>query len=283
MRKVVLKPNRQKDEELSITKCALEVLKKFCSEIYVENEHKELVACGAVGYAPENFPKDAEAMIVLGGDGSVLRAAEEAVGHDIPLLGINMGRVGYLASVEPEEISLLRALEKEEYSIKEHIMLDVSIQKENGDVVFLGQVLNDAVVSGKGHLADLRLFNGEKYLDYRADGIIAATPTGSTGYSFSAGGPVMEEGMDAICLTPVCPRSFFSRSLLFSPSSVLRILNTTSRGGDLDISLDGRSHYPLSYGESVWVKRSGKSVKFLELKPRNLLEVLHTKMNMHHF
>ncbi len=283
MQKIVLKPNRQKDVGLALSKRVLKVLKEFCSEICVENKYSELTECGAVGYAKDAFPQNADLMIVLGGDGSMLRAASEAVTYDIPMLGINIGRVGYLASVEPDEIGDLTLLAKGPYTLKEHIMLAVTMQKKSGEELFLGQVLNDAVVSGKGHLADMRLYNGEKYLDYRADGLIAATPTGSTAYSFSAGGPVMEEGMDAICVTPVCPRSFFSRSLLFSPSSVLRILNTSTRGGDLDVSLDGQLHYPLAYGDSIVVRRSEKGIKILELKPRNLLEVLHTKMDMHHF
>ncbi len=283
MRKIVLKPNAQKDVGFVLTKRVLNCLKKFCSEIYIENTYSNLVNLGAVGYPSHAFPVDAELMIVLGGDGSMLRAASEAVIYDIPMLGINIGRVGYLASVEPNEISMLTALADGAYDVKEHVMLAITVQKKNGEEIFLGQVLNDAVISGRGHLADMRLYNGETHLDYRADGLIAATPTGSTAYSFSAGGPVMEEGMDAICVTPVCPRSFFSRSLLFSPTSVLRVLNTTSRGGDLDISLDGCNHYPLAYGESVIVRRSEKCVKILALKPRNLLEVLHTKMNMQHF
>lgn len=282
MQKIVLKPNRQKDAGLAISKRVLEVLKRFCSEIYVENEYTELIECGAIGFDATHFPA-CDLIIVLGGDGSMLRAAADAFAGDIPMLGINMGRVGYLASLEPDEIDALHALFDGGYIVNEHVMLSVSAAKTSGEEVFLGYVLNDVVISGKGHLADMRLENGGHFLDYRADGLIAATPTGSTAYSFSAGGPVMEEGMDAICVTPVCPRSFFSRSLLFSPSAVLHITNTTTRGGDLDVSLDGCIHFPLALGESVTVRRAEKGVKILVLKPRNLLEVLHTKMDMRHF
>ncbi len=283
MRKIVLKPNRKKDIGLAISKRVTLVLKKFCSEIYVENKYSELVECGAIGYDSKAFPHECDLMIVLGGDGSMLRAASEAFFYNMPMLGINMGRVGYLASLEPDEIDSLSALFEGKYIVNEHVMLSVSALKKNGEEVFLGNVLNDVVISGKGHLADMRLYNGEHHLDYRADGLIAATPTGSTAYSFSAGGPVMEEGMDAICVTPVCPRSFFSRSLLFSPSSVLHIVNTTARGGELDVSLDGRAHFALAFGERVTVRRAEKGVKILVLKPRNLLEVLRTKMDMRHF
>jgi len=283
MKKIVLTPNPQKDVDFLLSVKVIDVLKSFCSEIYVENVYKELLTYGVTGYEPNAFPEDAELILVLGGDGSMLHAAKDALEHDIPLLGINMGRVGYLASVEPHEISDLADLAMDRYIEKKHMTLSVVAKGTDGKEKFLGYALNDVVVDGKGHLADMRVYDGNCFLDYRADGLIAATPTGSTAYSFSAGGPVMDESMDAICLTPVCPRSFFSRSLLFAPTSVLRIVNTTSRDGDMQVILDGQDTYPLRYGEEVIVCRSNLDVKILALKQRNLLEVLCTKMDTRHF
>ena len=147
----------------------------------------------------------------------------------------------------------------------------------------LGCALNDMVIDGGGHLADLRLYEKQSYLDYRADGLIVATPTGSTAYSLSAGGAVLDETMDALCVTPICPRSFFSRSLVFPSDASLRIVNMSTRGDTVRISLDGSTEIPLSSGESVLVCRSTKRVRLITLKPRRLLEVLSTKMNTQHF
>ena len=283
MKRIALKINAQKDKELALAKKALSVLQGFCEKIYVEDTYGELLLDKVYPYSDESFPADAELILVLGGDGTMLHAARTAIAHSLPMLGVNMGRVGYLASVECGELSLLSKLKDGELTEKEHMTLAVTVHKENGKEEFVGYALNDVVVDGKGHLADIRLYDGTHSLDYRADGLIAATPTGSTAYSFSAGGPVMDEGMDAICITPVCPRSFFSRSLLFAPTSCLRIENTGVRDGALDVSIDGHTHLPLSYGESISVRRSDKGVRILSLKERKLLEVLCTKMDTRHF
>lgn len=283
MNRIALKINAQKDKDFSLAKEVLARLSDFCEKIYVENDFPLLLGGKVHPYTDESFPADAELLLVLGGDGTMLHAARTAVKHDLPMLGVNIGRVGYLASVECSELSELSRLKENDFFEIEHMMLRVSVHKKNGEEMLLGYALNDVVIDGKGHLADIRLYDGESFLDYRADGLIVATPTGSTAYSFSAGGPVMDEGMKAICVTPVCPRSFFSRSLLFAPNSALCIEHTGERVGDLDISVDGYTHFPLSYGESVTVLRADKSVRILTLKKRNLLKVLCTKMGTRYF
>ncbi len=282
MKRIALKINAQKDKDLAYAKEVLDVLRPFCEKIYVEDTY-ECLASDKVLFYGEAVPEDSELILVLGGDGTMLHAACDAVELDLPMLGINMGRVGYLASLESGEIGALSRLGSNDFLQKEHMLLSVTVKKKSGEELFLGYALNDVVIDGKGHLADIRLNDGKNTLDYRANALIAATPTGSTAYSFSAGGPVMDEAMDAICITPVCPRSFFSRSLLFAPTSVLSIENRRTRDGDLDISIDGYTHTPLSYGDSVCVCRAEKRVRILALKERRLLEVLCTKMDTRYF
>ncbi len=282
MKRIALKINAQKDKDLAYAKEVLDVLLTFCEKIYVEDTYKSLAADNVFFYG-DAIPEDSELILVLGGDGTMLHAACDAVKHDMPMLGINMGRVGYLASVESSEIGMLARLNGNDFFEKEHMLLSVTVKKRSGEELFLGYALNDVVIDGKGHLADIRLNDGKNTLDYRANALIAATPTGSTAYSFSAGGPVMDEAMDAICITPVCPRSFFSRSLLFAPTSVLSIENRRTRDGDLEVSIDGYTHVPLSYGDSVCVCRAEKRVRILTLKERRLLEVLCTKMDTRYF
>ena len=283
MDNIILLPNREKDIDLKLSRCVLRVCLGFCSHVYAEASHQELIEAGATPYTKEAFPKDGELLLVLGGDGTMLHAAETAVEHDIPLLGINIGRLGYLASLEPTELDSLRALSEDTYTVQERMLLDVLLKKQNGEEIFLGRALNDVVIDGRGHLADLRLYEKQSYLDYRADGLIVATPTGSTAYSLSAGGPVLEESMGAICVTPICPRSFFSRSLLFAEGAILNIVNRSTRAEGVRILIDGCTDMPLDAGDSVMVFRSEKKVRILSLKPRHLLEVLSTKMNTQHF
>ena len=281
MKKIAIWTNERGDR-LPVTREVISVLRTFCEKIYVQDPCGALAIEGVKTYGEDRFPKEAEMLLVLGGDGTMLRAAQTALRHDVPLMGINMGRLGYLASVERSEISLLSALASDAFVEKQHMILEVSLSAREGETP-LGYALNDVVVDGGGHLADIRLYDGDSYLDYRADGLIVATPTGSTAYSFSAGGPVMDEGMDAICVTPVCPRSFFSRSLLFSSESSLTVQNRSERIENLDISIDGHIHFSLMEGSSIVVRRAEKRVCILSLKERNLLEVLCTKMDTHHF
>lgn len=283
MDKIILLPNREKDLNMMLSLRVLRVCLEFCSRVYTENSNKELIAAGATPYAEDAFPEDGELLLVLGGDGTMLHAAETAVAHEIPLLGVNIGRLGYLASLEPAELDSLALLAEDTYTVQERMLLDVFLKKACGEEIFLGCALNEVVVDGKGHLADLRLYEKQSYLDYRADGLIVATPTGSTAYSLSAGGPVLEESMEAICVTPICPRSFFSRSLLFSENASLSVVNMGTRSESVRILMDGCTDASMDVGDAIIVSRSQKRVRILSLKPRHLLEVLSTKMNTQHF
>ena len=283
MKRIVLLPNREKDPALALSLRALSVLLGFCTHVYTEAKNEELIASGATPYAADAFPEDAELLLVLGGDGTMLHASALAVRYGIPMLGINIGRLGYLASVEPSEIESLTALASDAFTEQARMLLDVTLEEKSGSRRFLGYALNDLVIDGCGHLADLRLCEKQSYLDYRADGLIVATPTGSTAYSLSAGGPVLDESMDAICVTPICPRSFFSRSLLFPEDATLRIVNMGTREGGVRISMDGCIDEPMAVGDAVEITRSQKRVRILSLRPRHLLEVLSTKMNTQHF
>ena len=190
MKRIALKINAQKDKDLAYAKEVLDVLRPLCEKIYVEDTY-ECLASDKVLFYGEAVPEDSELILVLGGDGTMLHAACDAVELDLPMLGINMGRVGYLASLESGEIDALSRLGSNDFLQKEHMLLSVTVKKKSGEELFLGYALNDVVIDGKGHLADIRLNDGKNTLDYRANALIAATPTGSTAYSFSAGGPVV--------------------------------------------------------------------------------------------
>ena len=282
MNKIILLPNAKKDEGFLLTKQVIAVLRTFCEKIYV-SEDVPIAEEGICLYPVGALPKDAELLLVIGGDGTLLHAAAAAMHADIPILGVNMGRLGYLTSVEPSEIESLSRLADGDYTVKGRMALEVLCKHADGTTELMGSVLNDVVVDGAGHLADLRLYEKERFLDYRAGGLIIATPTGSTAYSLSAGGPVVDEAMGALCVTPICPRSFFSRSILFCEDATLRVAYIGERRDPLHVSMDGCLDFSLLPGEEVVVRRAAKDFKFLFLKPRDLLEVLCTKMNTQHF
>lgn len=283
MKNIVLIPNEQKDVGYAVTKEVIGILRSFGARIYID-EALSLVSEGVTLYSAASFPKDAELLLVIGGDGTMLHAAALALQYDVPLLGINMGRLGYLTTVERSELALLSRLQDDTYTVEERMTLSLAILDKDGhreELSFFA--LNEIVASGMGHLADIRLFEGGESLDYRADGLILATPTGSTAYSLSAGGPVMEDSMNAVCVTPICPRSFFSRSLLFSADAVLRLESLGARRDGLRVTVDGRESFVLKNTDALEIKQADKKVRILSLQPKNLLRVLCTKMKMNHF
>ncbi|NLW73810.1 MAG: NAD(+)/NADH kinase [Clostridiales bacterium] len=225
---------------------------------------------------------EADILIVLGGDGSILETARHAAVNNKPILGINLGRLGYMAELEMDEIRLLERLFEGIYRIDKRSMLEVSVLDLEGQKKLTSFALNDAVVS-KGSIArviDLELWEGGSLVSpYRADGLIVATPTGSTAYSMSAGGPITDPRLKCICVTPICPHSLSARPLIFPDSAVLDVRNITDRERNLFLTIDGRINYELLRGERVRVTKSDKITRLITLKERGFYHVLRQKMS----
>lgn len=222
------------------------------------------------------------AAIVLGGDGSIIDASNKLLDADIPIIGINFGHVGYLAELEIGEIELLDALVEGNYTIDERMMLDAEVINRSGKVRASSTVLNDIVLSN-GPVARLLTFDifcgNVKIQTCRADGIIAATPTGSTAYSLSAGGPVLEPSLDCLCLTPICPHTLTSRPVIFRGNSVIRLADIRSKGSSVYVTADGRDVIALNDGDTVIIKRSCHTTKLIRIKDNGFLGVLHSKLS----
>lgn len=277
MKKVVVIPNTKKDVDLGVTKKVISKLIENGLAVYVDEAFLNI---SADVNCFRSFPDDADLIIVVGGDGTILDASVFALMKDIPILGINLGKVGYLSEVEPEDLSLLDRLFKGDYTIEEKMVLETSLDLD-GTVGVQKYAVNDIVVSHDSYLgiADIRLEDGwGNSIKYRSDGIILASPQGSTAYSLSAGGPVVAHGLDCIIVTPVCPHSFFNRSVIFDSSEVLRVTNINA--DDLNISLDGRCFTKLKTGESCIVKMANKRLKMLSFAKNKIFKNLFGKMKM---
>lgn len=215
--------------------------------------------------------------IVLGGDGSVMRAAHFAAPLGIPLIGINFGRVGYMAELESTETALIDRVINGEYKIEERMMIRGEYQEN-----YSFSALNDIVASrgGVSQMVDIELsLGGNLISSYHSDGLIIATPTGSTAYSLSAGGAVIDPKMECICITPICPHSLRAKPIVVSDSSVLEIKNVSSRGVELYITADGSALAPLSPGGILRVRRDVAGTKFIKLKKDSFYTVLNRKMS----
>ncbi len=226
-----------------------------------------------------------DCMIVLGGDGTVLQAVRETGSLHIPLIGVNLGTLGYLTEIEPAHLE--EALEKlvaGEYEQENRMMLSGRVFLTEGGTEE-DWALNDIVISRSGSLQIIRFHiyvNGQFLNSYDADGMIVTTPTGSTGYNLSAGGPLVEPGARLILLTPICPHSLNQRSIVLSPEDVVEIeipLGRDGGGQRVEANFDGSHVIRLGTGDRIRILRSGKTTEFLRLNHVSFLEVLHRKMS----
>lgn len=231
---------------------------------------------------PEEIFSAADIVIVLGGDGSLLDAARRAAPLGKPLLGINLGRLGYMTELDMSDLSPLARLVSGDYEIDERTMLSVSVQSEKGGVRNESFALNDVVISNGSvaRVVDLELYEGGNLVSaYRADGLIVATPTGSTAYSMSAGGPITDPKLSCLCVTPICPHSLSARALVFRDDALIEIKNTCQREKMLFLTVDGRINIEIYRGDIVRATRSKMTTRLIRLQCGSFYNRLQSKMN----
>lgn len=223
-------------------------------------------------------------VLVLGGDGTLLRAARNMIDKDIPLLGINLGTLGYLAEVEIGAIEpALDKLLASDYTREERMMLEGQVKKQRRSEENFA--LNDIVISRCGSLQILTFHiyvNGQFLNSFSADGMIVATPTGSTGYNMSAGGPVVEPAANLLLLTPICPHTLNTRSIVLAPEDEIRIEIPRGKDGRLqavEANFDGSYKIGLKTGDSIVIRKAAKTTGILKLNTESFLAVLHKKMS----
>ena len=236
-------------------------------------------------YLPlESLYTEANILIVLGGDGTILEAARRAAQRGTPILGINMGRLGYMAELEMSELSQLHRLFTGEYELEKRSMLRVELRAPSGELRSFCYALNDAVISNGSvsRIIDLELSeSGTPVTTYRADGLIIATPTGSTAYSMSAGGAIVDPHVECFCVTPICPHSFIARPLVFSDKSTLEIKNVCVREKMLYLTVDGKMNFELYRNQVVRITKSSMETNLIRLKPCGFYKKLRQKMNFY--
>jgi len=237
---------------------------------YIRRRISEIIAANNATEAKN--AGDADLIVVLGGDGTIMHASHTAVTCGIPLLGINLGRIGYLAELEPDELERLSDIIDGKYMLEERMMLKV----DYGGRTYTA--LNDAVIrASTTHPAFVTLeCDGQTVNTYRGDGLICSTPTGSTAYSVSAGGSVVDPRLDCIGVTPLCPQSLIARPIIFSPECVLTLRAEAGRGCILTV--DGEDGITLSAGENVTVRRSPTPLKMIKLANDGFYTVLNRKL-----
>lgn len=275
--------NTDKDPELAFTGQIAEYLTAHGKFYSIQQAKRKLE--GPYHYTdPALIPDKTECIIVLGGDGTLLQAARDVVDKNIPMLGINLGNLGYLAEIDMSSIyPALDQLMAGDYEVEERMMLLGRVYR--GEEL-LGEdiALNDIVIGRDGHLRVVRFnnyVNGEYLNSYHADGIIISTPTGSTGYSLSAGGPIVSPNAAMTILTPIAPHTLNTRSIIFPAEDVITVEIGQGRHSDCErayASFDGDTFIPMGTGDRIEIRRAEVSTKILRLNHLNFVEVLRRKM-----
>ncbi len=305
MLKIMICVNPNKDKELTNTKKLLDYFKDYEVRVIMSDIFKRpyfdnpplsdtLLSNYEIEYIPEYAAfKKADLCIVFGGDGTILKIAKKASQGGAYILGMNMGRIGYLAELEISEISLLdsvlRVSSPEELEEAEGVFIDKRMMLKceiirGGSVVFNSLALNEVVIS-KGavsRMAGLHLkCDGKNIISYRADGIVISTPTGSTAYCMSAGGPIIDPGLDCICAVPVCPYMCLnSGAVVFSGSSEIEVVFKADKINEAFCTFDGKSTKSIYDGDIVRITKAPTETKLLRLKDTDFYSRLNEKMNL---
>lgn len=286
MKNIILTPNPYRDKDFQTVRKAAKILKdagmepRICLPFEVDRSYE--------------LPKDlrfhkldrelqtAEMVICFGGDGTILHMAKAATRKNIPILGVNIGTMGFMAELESTELDQLALLSKGNYTLDKRMMLDVVVQRDR-DIIFHDIGLNDIVIT-KGAIARIAHLSvkcdGIQALQFGGDGIIVATPTGSTAYSLSAGGPIVEPEATNILITPICAHDVMSRCIVASDKRVITVELEHNARRNAYLSVDGGKALRLNMGDVVTIRRSNLETKLVRLKDRSFYDVVNMKFRM---
>ncbi|MDD4169023.1 MAG: NAD(+)/NADH kinase [Desulfotomaculaceae bacterium] len=279
MKKIGLMVNSKKKGVVSLVGEVVRWLEDRGCKVLVEEAAAGSIGLARLGTTPKSLAEQAECVIVFGGDGTLLRTTRNIVSAGTPIIGVNFGHLGFLTEIDlPEVLPALEKLLSGQYIIDERMMLEAQVYRD-GQVVeqFVG--LNDAVIT-KGALARLIILEtyvNEQYVNtYPADGLIVASPTGSTAYSLSAGGPLVTPDLDLMLITPICPHTLWARPLVVAPESVIKVVVLS--GKEVKLTMDGQRGFRLQQHDQVVINRAAKKANFIRLQGRGFFDVLRKKL-----
>ena len=283
MKKFALLTNYSKDKRLVYTRMIKTYITENGGSYWIPRYISEPDKDGDQRYDFSDMPEDIECVLVLGGDGTLLQAARELLQRHIPLLGINLGTLGFLTSAEKSELpKCLDSVLDDSCSIDERMMLE-GVAYHGSEKIQMNIALNDVIIARAGfsRLVELKIYvNGELLSIYNADGIIVSTPTGSTGYSLSAGGPIIFPQTDVIVITPICPHSLQARSLVVSGEDriMIEIGRRRKTQEEAMVTFDGRSAQELETGDRIEIYKAQETTQLIRLKGRSFYQVLQNKI-----
>ena len=283
MQKVILTPNPYRDKNFQTVRTAVRILResgvdaKICLPFEVDRTY-DLPRDLHFSRLDRELPT-ASAVVCFGGDGTILHMAKAATRQGIPILGVNIGTMGFMAELESSELSQLSRLATGDYTIDNRMMLDVTVHRDR-DIIFHDICLNDCVIT-KGAVARIVHLSvncdGVQAMECGGDGVILATPTGSTAYSLSAGGPIVEPEAHSILVTPICAHDVASRTIVASDKRVITVGLTRNARRNAFLSVDGGKALRMNMGDIATIRKSNLVTKLVRLKDRSFYDVVSMK------
>ena len=281
MKNIGIFTNESKDKQLKVTKLLVDKLLNTGAFVMLPENKAGLINHESLGFNEKDILKSSEVIISIGGDGTFLGIARKVCCLDIPILGVNVGNLGFLAEVDRMDIDkVVNCLMSEDYRIENRMVLEAKVFSDDYESETY-YALNDAVVS-RGIIS--RVINIKTIVDgvtvdqFPADGIIISTPTGSTAYSLSAGGPIVEPDMDLMIITPICPHILRARSIVVSSKKNVTIIIEDKNQEEAMLTIDGQENNTLTNIHKVKIKKSDKLLKVIKLSDRNFFDVVRDKL-----
>lgn len=278
--KIVIFPNLQKKDAYSCTLEVCGILKKLGAEISMDSSYRETFA--SLDYIVyDDFRKlatEADIAVAIGGDGTILKCASAMRGADTKLLGINTGRLGFMASVEKDNLDILKNLFTGEYKVSERMLLAAEYEDEKGHSI--QRALNDVAVSGRySKIMEFDVYVGDNLIgNYLADGAVFSTPTGSTAYALSAGGPIIEPEVECLEMNLICPHSLFVRPMIFNADSVITLVHHSSDDVGVGFSVDGNEPVALKKESRLVIRKSSCKIKLIDMTGITFYDSLNRKL-----
>jgi len=283
MKKIILTPNPYRDKDFNTVREAAKILReagmepKICLPFEVDRSF-QLPRDLRMHRLDRELPGSA-GVVCFGGDGTILHMAKAATRHGVPILGVNIGTMGFMAELESSELHMLSRLADNDYSLDKRMMLDVTVHRDR-DIIFHDIGLNDAVIT-KGAIARVVHLcvkcDNVVAMECSGDGVIIATPTGSTAYSLSAGGPIVEPEAQNMLITPICPHDMLSRCIVASQNRVVTVELIKNPNRNAYLSVDGGKAQRLNIGDVATIRRSNLVTKLIRLKDRSFYDVVNMK------
>ncbi len=281
MKKIGIIPNLLKDKDLQVTKQMVAWLTRYGCEVYVSDHLTALESLPVKCVNEEVLYGTSETIIAIGGDGTILGIAQKAAQFDVPIIGVNLGRLGFLAAIELDHVEeCLQKFLQDDYAIESRMMLMAKVIDPSGEMKHYYALNDISVTRGTySRISEFSVYINGAFSDcYPADGVVLATPTGSTAYNLSAGGPIVSPTANVMLITPICPHTIYSRTMVLADTDKVQLKTHNFDGTQLELAVDGQARVTVTPAHQIYIEKAPYMAKLVKLSERHFFEILRKKI-----